>query len=54
MHALGVAFKLLGYTLLVAFTWPIAWWFRPADYDGERFAEYDDDDIGIDVDGDKL
>lgn len=50
MRTLGVVFKLVGYALLVAVTYPIAWWLRPETYDGERFAEYDDDDIGEDVD----
>jgi hypothetical protein len=51
MRTLALAFKLAGYALLVAVTYPLAWWLRPADYDGEVFAEYDDDDIGTDVDG---
>lgn len=50
MRTLSLAFKFVGYALLVVVTAPFAWWLRHPDYDGAVFAEYDDDDLGEDVD----
>ena len=43
--------KFIGYLVLVIVFAPLAWVLRPAKaFDGETFGEYDDDDLGDDVD----
>ena len=50
-----MTFKFLGYLALVIICSPVAWVMRPhKDYEGEMFSEYDDDDLGEDVDPDEV
>lgn len=43
--------KFIGYLALVIVCAPLAWVLRPTkNYEGEMFAEYDDDDVGEDLD----
>lgn len=52
MKALSLTVKFLFYGILVLITSPLLWWLgRTGDsFEGETFAEYDDDDVGEDVD----
>jgi hypothetical protein len=52
MHTLGLVVKGLFYLLLVGLCTPLLWALgRSSDsFEGETFADYDDDDAGEDVD----
>jgi hypothetical protein len=53
LRATALVVKGLFYLTLIAVCSPVLWWMgRSGDsFEGETFAEYDDNDLGEDVDG---
>lgn len=51
MKSLALTFKLFGWLAICVVLAPLAWALRKPDtFEGEVFSDYDDDDLGKDVD----